>query len=397
VIAARDRDALLEAVLDQGPVTGLTHNFYRYPARFSPTFVRAVIEIFSEPGDLVFDPFMGGGTTIVEASALGRCAVGTDISSLAVFVSKVKTTVIARKELSEFADWIEETLGHASIRAHVERPTEWAARGYQRNISTKATWRIRKLIELVLADTVQLRSPRQRRFARCATLRTSQWALDARKQVPSAMEFRRQLYANAREMITGMSDYTLARKEANLAARMDQKAPICLHRSVVGIEEELGRWVNKPVRLILTSPPYPGVHVLYHRWQVQGRKETPAPFWIADSLDGSGASFYTFGDRNAASQDEYYRRALDAFRSIAKIATRKTIVVQMIAFSRPIVQLPRYLEVMQEAGFTEIKIPAIANRSDGRIWRSVPNRKWYASQRGLIPSSNEVVLLHKLS
>ena len=41
----------------------------------------------------MYDPFMGGGTTIVEASALGRRAVGTDINSLAVFLTEVKTTV----------------------------------------------------------------------------------------------------------------------------------------------------------------------------------------------------------------------------------------------------------------------------------------------------------------
>lgn len=64
----------LAAVHSQEPVTGLTHNFYRYPARFSPQFARAAIEVFSEPGDVVLDPFMGSGTTLVEASALGRLA-----------------------------------------------------------------------------------------------------------------------------------------------------------------------------------------------------------------------------------------------------------------------------------------------------------------------------------
>ena len=50
-------------------------------------------------------------------------------------------------------------------------------------------------------------------------------------------------------------------------------------------------------RLVLTSPPYPGVHVLYHRWQVDGRKEAPLPFMIANKLDGAGLSYYTMGDR----------------------------------------------------------------------------------------------------
>ena len=37
--------------------------------------------------------------------------------------------------------------------------------------------------------------------------------------------------------------------------------------------------------------------MLYHRWQVDGRKEAPLPFMIANKLDGAGSSFYTMGDR----------------------------------------------------------------------------------------------------
>ncbi len=60
----------------------------QYPARFSPAFARAAIETFTKPGDLVLDPHVGGGTTLVEALALGRDAIGVDISALAEFVAK---------------------------------------------------------------------------------------------------------------------------------------------------------------------------------------------------------------------------------------------------------------------------------------------------------------------
>src|SRR6266446_766798 len=42
-------------------VAGSTHGFYHYPARFSAAIARAVIETFSDRGDWVLDPFMGGG------------------------------------------------------------------------------------------------------------------------------------------------------------------------------------------------------------------------------------------------------------------------------------------------------------------------------------------------
>jgi hypothetical protein len=82
--AAQER--LIAAARDLALVRGLTHDFYKYPARFSPTFVRAAIETFTKPGDLVLDPHVGGGTTIVESRALGREGVGIDINPLAEFV-----------------------------------------------------------------------------------------------------------------------------------------------------------------------------------------------------------------------------------------------------------------------------------------------------------------------
>src|SRR5437763_11453156 len=89
---AESNRRLRAAVRDRGEVVGLTHGFYRYPARFSPQFAGATIEQFTEAGDLVLDPFAGGGTTIVEALARGRPVIGNDINSLGVFVSRVKTT-----------------------------------------------------------------------------------------------------------------------------------------------------------------------------------------------------------------------------------------------------------------------------------------------------------------
>jgi DNA modification methylase len=84
-------DELLAAIAAKDPISGHTHNFYRYPARFSPLFVREMIRHFSQPCDVILDPFMGGGTVIVEALSLGRRAIGVDLNSLAHFVSKVKT------------------------------------------------------------------------------------------------------------------------------------------------------------------------------------------------------------------------------------------------------------------------------------------------------------------
>jgi hypothetical protein len=383
----------ITAVHTRKPVTGLSHGFYRYPARFSPLFPRAAIEAFTKPGDLVFDPFMGGGTTIVEASAAGRMALGTDINALAVFVTQAKTTLLSEAELLEVRVWGCALLPELNLRLPSVRATDWAERGYHRNICGKRTWPIRKTLELAIARLGDLGTARQRRFARCSLLRTAQWALDCRKQVPSAVEFRQKFLVCLSEMDNGARAYANAIRQCGRA----QQKPLCLLRSVVGVECDPVVARQRPPKLVLTSPPYPGVHVLYHRWQIRGRRETPAPYWIANGKDGSGTSFYTFGDRHEPGLLTYFEQLRASFKSIARIINRDTMVVQMVAFPDPTWQLPQYLDVMQDAGFAETIIPAFANSDDGRMWRCVPNRKWYADQKGAIGSSKEVVLFHRLA
>jgi len=387
----------LEAVHTRQPVRGLTHGFYRYPARFSPLFARAAIRAFTQPGDVVFDPFMGGGTTLVEASILGRRSIGTDISNLAVFISRVKTTLLSEEDLARVRSWAADLPDKLNLHNPAIRASSWLDAGYQRNISGKTTWPIRKTLELALAEVGALACTRQQRFARCVWLKTAQWALDCRTKIPSAAQFRIQFFRHLNEMTENALEYAAAARDADLI--YNQQGPsrtLCLGRSVVGIEKEQ-IWENSPApALILTSPPYPGVHVLYHRWQVHGRRETPAPFWIANTVDGNGASFYTLGGRRTKNLTGYYQGILACFASMARIASHSTLVVQMVAFSDPSWQLPRYLGALEQAGYAEVHFPDFANSSDGRQWRQVPNRKWYADQRGAIAASKEVVLFHRL-
>lgn len=69
-------------------------------------------------------------------------------------------------------------------------------------------------------------------------------------------------------------------------------------------------------------------------------------------------------------------------------------VVQMIAFSEPQSQLPRYLANMEKAGFKEVILHNENTTGDERIWRTVPNRKWHATLKGNTTGSKEVVLVH---
>jgi hypothetical protein len=57
--------------------SGGTHGFYHYPARFAPPIARAVIEEFSSGNEVVLDPFLGGGTTLIEHGFRARRTAGS--------------------------------------------------------------------------------------------------------------------------------------------------------------------------------------------------------------------------------------------------------------------------------------------------------------------------------
>jgi hypothetical protein len=392
-ISAAAQHALIEGARDVEPVSGLTHSFYKYPARFSPAFVRAAIETFTETGDLCLDPHVGGGTTLVESLAAGRNAVGVDISALAEFVARVKTTVLSEAELEKLDSWAVRLPNVVDIHKASTSFTKYAELGYYKHLDHPLRWRLRKAIEQGTASAIRLGTPRLESFGRCVVLRTAQWALDGRSKHTSIDEFRDFFATTAAEMIKGARELRAA-VEANGGGGRRPTIKI-LKRSAAGLEydDRMQGW--RVPKLVVTSPPYPGVHVLYHRWQVDGRKEAPLPFMIANKLDGAGSSYYTMGDRKYSELKTYFENIRATMSSVASLADKRTVVVQMVAFSEPKWQLPRYLETMEEAGLREAFLPALNGQADGRLWRSVPGRRWYSDQRGDTPGSQEVVLIHR--
>jgi len=58
-----------------------------YRACFKPQLPRFFIERLTQPGDVVYDPFMGRGTTPIEAALLGRVPFGNDINPLSLMLA----------------------------------------------------------------------------------------------------------------------------------------------------------------------------------------------------------------------------------------------------------------------------------------------------------------------
>lgn len=86
-----------------------THCYHAYPAMMIPQVARKIITDFKPEGkcDLLFDPYMGSGTSLVEANLANINSVGTDINPLARLISKAKTTFFDVEEIEQLLSEIQ--------------------------------------------------------------------------------------------------------------------------------------------------------------------------------------------------------------------------------------------------------------------------------------------------
>jgi DNA modification methylase len=81
----------------------LTHDLHPYPAKFPPQIPAHLIAALSVPGDLIFDPFGGSGTTAVEAVRLRRRALSLDANPLSTLMGRTKVAFLDQKAESELS------------------------------------------------------------------------------------------------------------------------------------------------------------------------------------------------------------------------------------------------------------------------------------------------------
>lgn len=100
-----DVDEKLSVIKELKPIVdnpaGFMHN---YMARKPYNVVSEIIKRFCPDGGCVYDPMFGSGTTIIEASKLGRKAIGTDINLLAYKLCKASLTRWNLSKVEEVID-----------------------------------------------------------------------------------------------------------------------------------------------------------------------------------------------------------------------------------------------------------------------------------------------------
>ncbi|MCC7331363.1 MAG: site-specific DNA-methyltransferase, partial [Flavobacteriales bacterium] len=85
----------------EAETTKHVHRLHPYKGKFIPQLVEYFLdnhtdkfkkEVYFKPGDIVYDPFSGSGTTMVQACELGIHAVGNDVSAFNAMIGNCKVT-----------------------------------------------------------------------------------------------------------------------------------------------------------------------------------------------------------------------------------------------------------------------------------------------------------------
>lgn len=98
------------------------HSLGRYPSKFIPEIPRWAISEFSRPGETVLDPFVGSGTTAVEAVIADRNVIVSDVSPYSCLLARAKTKQLSIDAMRRCAEQLLSAIEAPSRLPSVQTP-----------------------------------------------------------------------------------------------------------------------------------------------------------------------------------------------------------------------------------------------------------------------------------
>ncbi len=229
-----------------------------YRACFKPQLPRFFIERLTRPGDVVYDPFMGRGTTVLESALLARTPVGCDINPL----SKV---LVEPRLQPPSIDAVRERLSRIDWRADAELPEDLLTFYHQetlREICALKAYLLQRL-ESGLLDAVDrwIRMVAVNRLTghsagffsvytlppnQAVSIVAQQKINAARNQVPPRRSVPKLILGKSRSLLTD-SDEPTRRVLTSVAGR---------YRLLTGSAATTPDIESSSVDLVVTSPPF---------------------------------------------------------------------------------------------------------------------------------------------
>jgi DNA methylase len=340
-----------EDELPQIERTKHVHSLHPYLGKFVPQLVEVFLDRYFSPGACVYDPFVGSGTTLVEANVFGADAIGCDISAFNCLLSRVKT---ARYPLGELELVLRGTLEDARRRVGGQPTdaTSWLSRWYAP----------RALTELLAyrAAAEQLASP----YDDVARLILSRAARSARLTTHFHLDFPRAPVTSPYWCLKHKRECRpveeawkfLVRYTTDTARRLREFAALRRDRDVTVLHAD-----SQSVRLsvsptgVITSPPYPGL-IDYH----EQHRYAYELLGLVDRRDEEIGAASSGRSRSAL---RAYTGAMSAvFDNTASQLGRDAWVLIVVNDSKSL-----YPEILENAGLIlEDRITRHVNRRTGR-------------------------------
>ena len=317
-----------------------------------PQLVEIFLERFFEPGQCVYDPFMGSGTTLVEANVFGADAVGCDISAFNCLLSRVKTTAYtlgalemslttalqeARRagpaRLGEASDWLQEW--------YAPRALGELLRYYQ--IASERlddpAWDVARIVLSRAARSARLTTHFDLDFPRFPT--RGPYFCHKHKRVCRPVE-------EAGKFLARYTQDAVRRLRTFALVRSDRQVEV-LHEDARSLR------LARPTDGIITSPPYPGL-IDYHE---QHRYSYELLKLHDRRQDEIGAGTYGTSSRAIAA---YVAEITMVLANAAQQLRRDSPILVVVNDSRNL-----YPQILERAGLVlEERITRHVNRRTGR-------------------------------
>jgi DNA modification methylase len=228
------------------------HRLHPYLGKFVPQLAEALLRRGAAAGALVYDPFCGSGTALVEAHVLGMDSVGVDVSAFNCRLARAKT---GRHDLALLAAELERAL--AAPPAAPE-PNAYLDRWYAPRARRELEGFRRAIAGSPAEDVLSVVLSRAARSAR----RAAHHDLDA-PRAPVLGPYRCHKHRRQCRPVEEAARF-LRRYARDTLARLEEFASLRTPSTVEVLHAD-ARACTPPgaIDLVVTSPPYPGL-IDYH-------------------------------------------------------------------------------------------------------------------------------------
>ncbi len=296
-----------------------THRIHPYPAKFIPQIPRQLVELL-HPDDesLVFDPFCGSGTTLVEAQALGHGAVGIDVNPLAALLARVKTSPPSEPLTPIARELVRRAISRPAPVPPIPRLDHWFQPDIQdalarlvHQINTIEPIHQREALQIGLCSII-VRVSNQESDTRYAAIKKKALSFDR------VLEF----------FLRAVADMDRA-YETQFPTPRPTNAPVVtvISKNILSVTPIE---IPRPVGLVVTSPPYPNAYEywLYHKYRMYWLGMDP----IAVRREEIGARPHYFTTK-PQSEADFERQMATVFALLASVTQPSALLCFIIGRS----------------------------------------------------------------